>query len=267
MIARNYKNVDEETFNYLDAISNSLLKRRKELKAYHANVHKHTAADGLQTNMTPSTASLQEPLSGSQNSNAHCALEVPLSNRTEDEVAPSNHLKSLPCIAQLTQLLPQMGSAMQQSDVGLNQQSLPSMPIIGVNSSQTLTYADYETIGTWKNTVVPRHHFVGASAAPPFASYSRPLFQERIGHSFYSGGPPSLTPPGLGSSFGPFSSAGSSSETSVFSIPASHRLATPTRLDSTITVCTVRPEGYCNPSNDGFDKLDRLEAAWATRKE
>ena len=47
MIARNYKNVDEETFNYLDAISNSLLKRRKELKAYHANVHKHTAADEL----------------------------------------------------------------------------------------------------------------------------------------------------------------------------------------------------------------------------
>ena len=220
MIARNYKNVDEETFNYLDAISTSMIKRSKELL-------------------------------GSRNSNAHCIQQqVSLSNRTEDEVAPLNHLKSLSFKAQLMQLLPQlqMASAMQRDVVGLN-----------------LTYADYKTIGTGQ-TVVPRHHFVEASAAPPFASYSRPLFEDIIGHSFYSG-PPSLAQTGLRSSCGSFSSAGSSSETSVFSIPASHRLAKPsTGLDST-TVCAVRPEGCCIPSDDGFDRLDRLETAWATRRE
>ena len=102
MIARNYKNVDEETFNYLDAISTSMIKRSKELL-------------------------------GSRNSNAHCIQQqVSLSNRTEDEVAPLNHLKSLSFKAQLMQLLPQlqMASAMQRDVVGLN-----------------LTYADYKLSG------------------------------------------------------------------------------------------------------------------------
>ena len=118
------------------------------------------------------------------------------------------------------------------------------------------------------NTVVPRNHLIRASAAQPFASYSRPSFEGGNGLSLYSGGPPSLAPTWLGSSRGPFSSAGSSSKMPVFSTPtpAPHRSPKPTRLDSMITVCTVRPEGYCNPSEDGFDKLDRLEAAWATRK-
>ena len=126
-------------------------------------------------------------------------------------------------------------------------------PISAPRVSSPCTNVNSPTVGDVArvNTVVPRHHLIRTSAAPPFASYSRPSFEGGNGLSFYSGGP---------------LSAGSSSEMSVFSIPAPHRSAKLARLDSMITVCTVRPEGYCTPSEDGFDKLDRLEAAWATRK-
>ena len=62
----------------------------------------------------------------------------------------------------------------------------------------------------------------------------------------------------LGGTPGPFSS--------VLARLASHRLAKlSTRLDPT-TVCAVQPEGHCNPLDDGFAKLERLEAAWAARE-
>ena len=171
--------------------------------------------------------------------------------------------------AHLTQLL-QIGP-MQRVDAGLNQ-SFRGVPSIGVNSIQESTYVGNGMIGTKQNTVAPRHHFLGASGM-------RPLFEERIGHPFFSG-PPSLALTGLGGSCGPFSSAGgrlmgifddgtttvgSSSEMSMFTRLASHRSAKSSiRLDST-TVYAARPEGYCNPL-DGFRKLDSLEAAWAARR-
>ena len=154
--------------------------------------------------------------------------------------------------------MPQMGPV-KRGDAELNKPSR-GFPSNGVNSNQALAYIDIPG----HNTAAPRHHFVRASAAPPFANRSRPLLEERTGDSF-SIGPLSLAPTGLGGTSGPFSSAGSSSKMSMLSRLASHRLAKPsTGLDPT-TVCAVKPEGHCNPMEDGFSKLERLEAAWAAR--
>lgn len=181
-------------------------------------------------------------------------------------IAPHHHLTSPSSQIQLMQL-PQMMGPMQGGDATLYlAQSTPSVPFTGVNSIQALTCGEDRTIGTVQNIVAPRHHFVEASAAAqPFESYSRTLLEERIGHPFFSG-LPSLAPPGLGVSCGPFSSsAGSNSEMSVFSRLEPHRSAKPSAILDPSTVCSVQP-GYCNSSDDDFCKLDSLEAAWAARK-
>ena len=121
-------------------------------------------------------------------------------------------------IAAVHHWMPQMGP-MQRGDAGLNQLSR-GVPSIGVNSNQALAYVD-RNIGTGQDTAAPRHHFVRASAAPPFARYPRPLLE--ADRSFFSG-PPSPAPTGLGGTWG------------------------------------------CNPMDDGFSKLERLEAAWAARE-
>ena len=123
-------------------------------------------------------------------------------------------------IAAVHHWMPQMGP-MQRGNAGSNQLS-GGVPSIGVNSNQALAYVDRK-IGTGQDTAAMRHHFVRASAAPPFANRSRPLLEERTGHSFFSG-PPSPAPTGLGGTWG------------------------------------------CNPMDDGFSKLERLEAAWAARE-
>ena len=163
-------------------------------------------------------------------------------------------------IAAVHHWMPQMGP-MQRGNAGSNQLS-GGVPSIGVNSNQALAYVD-RNIGTGQDTAAPRHHFVRASAAPPFARYPRPLLE--ADRSFFSG-PLSPAPTGLGGT-GPFGSADPSSKMSMLSRLASHRLAKPSvRLDST-TVCAVQPEGNCNPLDDlRFSKLERLEAAWAANK-
>ena len=162
-------------------------------------------------------------------------------------------------IAAVHHWMPQMGP-MQRGNAGSNQLS-GGVPSIGVNSNQALAYVDRK-IGTGQDTAAMRHHSVRASAVPPFARYPRPLLE--ADRSFFSG-PLSLAPTGLGGT-GPFGSADPSSKMSMLSRLASHRLAKPSvRLDPT-TGCAVKPEGHCNPLDDGFSKLERLEAAWAARE-
>lgn len=60
-IAQNYKNVDKETFNYLDAISKSMVKRSKELKAKYVAEQRHAVASLPAQRPTAASLPAQRP--------------------------------------------------------------------------------------------------------------------------------------------------------------------------------------------------------------